>query len=170
MKNNILVGLAALAMGCSTPYSAALTPAMTKQEVQYCGIAIEGFPTYTQNIIEALDLIYYRDQGNWSIVQNNITVIRFNPPSRIDVYTGVFDTDANITTSTQYQPLQWVAGEIVHDAWHREYFRRGEIYNGWEGEKKCMERQNEFFTKIRYPLVDVEKKLQTRYWETQRNW
>ena len=165
MKNKILIGLAALVTGCSTPQ-----PAVPTQVIQYRGIVIEGFPAYTQNTIQALDLIYYRDQGNWSIVQNNITAIRFNPPSRIDVYTGVFDTDANITTSTQYQPLPWVAGEIVHDAWHREYFRRGEAYNGLQGEKKCLERQNEFFRKIEFTPVNVERALQTRYWETQRNW
>ena len=82
MKNKILIGLAASVIGCSTP-----RPAVPTQVIQYRGIVIEGFPAYTQNTIQALDLIYYRDQGNWSIVQNNITAIRFNPPSRIDVYT-----------------------------------------------------------------------------------
>lgn len=169
MRKEFLAGLTALVLSCS-PLQGTPPPKVSKQLYRYSNLIIDGPPDYVQRTIQALDLIYYNDKSNWAIVQENITFIRLNPPSKIYVRTGVFDTDANITTLTQYQPLPWIAGEMVHDAWHREYFRRGEVYNGWEGEKKCMERQNEFFRKIGYPLVDVERRLQTRYWETQRNW
>ncbi len=171
MKKEFLAGLAAIMVSCSPTQFTSSTPLVIKQQYHYFNIIIDGPPDYAQRTIKALDLIYYCDPANWAIVQNNITTIRFNPPSGIYVHTGVFDTDANITTPTSYQPLQWVAGEIVHDAWHRQYFRNGEVYDGWEGEKKCIERQNEFFKKIGYPQVNIEQLLQTRYWEVQpRTW
>lgn len=171
MKKELLIGLSALIMGCSPRQFTSTVPIVIPQQYRYCNIIIDGPPDYAQRTMQALDLIYHRDPGNWVIVQSNITTIRFNPPSGIYVHTGVFDTDANITTPTSYQPLPWVAGEIVHDAWHREYFRRGELYDGWEGEKKCMERQNEFFQRIGYQQVNIEQLLKSRYWEVQpRTW
>lgn len=171
MRKELLVGLAALLVECSPTQLTSTVPMVVQQRYQYLNIIIDGPPDYAQRTTQALDLIYYYDKNNWVIVQDNITAIRLNPPSGIYVHTGVFDTDANITTPTSYQPVQWVAGEIVHDAWHREYFRRGESYKGWEGEKKCMERQNEFFQKIGYKQVNIEQMLKSRYWEVQpRTW
>ena len=116
-------------------------------------------------------MIYSYDPANWVIIRNNVTAIRLNPPSKAHVDTGVLDTDANMETPSSYQSIYWVAGELVHDAWHREYYRKGEKYYGWEGEKKCMERQNEFFQKIGYQQLDIELMLQTRYWEIEpRTW
>lgn len=171
MKKEILTGLmAAYLFGCSG-LPATSPPEVSKHKYRYLTINIEGTLEYAQRTVQALDLIYYRDPENWAVVRNNINTIRLNFPSGIYVDTGVLDTDDNTTTSTHYQLLPWVAGEIVHDAWHREYFRRGEVYEGREGEKKCMERQNEFFQRIGYPQINIEDMLKTRYWEVQpRTW
>lgn len=161
MKREVLAGLTALLVGCST----------MKQDIQYRDIAIDGPPYYVKRIKNALDLVYYSDSENWNIVHSNITLFRLNPPSEMHVRDGICDTDNNIRNDHGEQSLQWVAGEIVHDAWHREYYRRGEVYDGWEGEKKCMERQNEFFQKIGYQQVNIEQLLKTRYWKVQpRTW
>jgi hypothetical protein len=175
MKKQLLSGLAALVMGCASTNTDIPSPSTPKVEAyrkfNYKGIIIQGPGGYDNRVIQALDLIHDHDPQNWLAVEKNITVIRYNPPSGIQVTTGVFDTDINKTTAHYFQPIPWVAGEIVHDAWHREYYRRGEIYSGWEGEKKCIERQNEFFAKVGYPLQDVEQVLNTRFWEIQpRTW
>ena len=56
------------------------------------------------------------------------------------VYTGIFYTNANDS-----EDYRWVGGEIVHDAWHREYYLREKRYIAVRKGKKCLERQNEFF-------------------------
>ncbi len=176
MKKEVLAGLTALLTNCSSSAVHIPSPPQIVQPLPpsgylYRDIVIQGSLKYTNTTMQALDFIFYNDPKNWPIVQNNITVIRFNPPSGIYVHNGVFETDENETTSKYSQPLEWVAGEIVHDAWHREYYRRGEAYNGWEGEKKCMERQNEFFQRIGYKQLNVEEMLKTRYWEVEpRTW
>ena len=172
MQKIVFSGLAALLMSCETHKPVSQTPAVPEisKGLVYRGIVVEGSLEYQQNIVPALELIYQKDPWSWAIVRDNINTIRYNPPSGMHVYAGIYDTDDNKTTPTKYQPLPWVAGEIVHDAWHREYFHRGEAYDGREGEKKCMERQNEFFRKIGYPLLNIEALLNTRYWDVQQRW
>lgn len=167
MNRGIPTGLTALMLGCSPVPSAQVA----KQEIEYRGISIDGPPYYVERMKSALEMVYYTDPESWSTVHSNITLFRLNPPSGINVHSGVCNTDNNIRNAHGEQSLQWVAGEIVHDAWHREYYRRGEAYSGWEGEKKCMERQNEFFWKIGYPRLNIERMLKIRYWEVQpRTW
>mgnify|MGYP001572234584 CR=1 FL=1 len=169
MKKTILAGLAALTMNCAAPQIAGVAPWQaensSRESFLYRGIEIEGLGWRTTKIMQALNLIYYRDPQNWLAVEKNIKKIRYNPPSGMRVYSGIFDTNAN-----DDEDYRWVGGEIVHDAWHREYYLRNEVYNGREGEKKCMERQNEFFWRIGYPLVNIEQILETRYWESQNRW
>ncbi len=169
MKKIILAGLTALTMGCASPQ---ITKAASwqaenpsRESFPHRGIEIEGLGWRTAKVIQALDLIYDRDPQNWLAVEKNIKKIRYNPPSGMLVYTGIFYTNANDS-----EDYRWVGGEIVHDAWHREYYLREEVYSGREGEKKCLERQNEFFSRIGYPLLNIEKLLETRYWETQNRW
>ena len=169
MKKNILAGLAALTMGCAAPQITAVAPRQAESSSRagflYRGIEIEGLGWRTTKVIRALDLIYYRDPQNWLAVEKNIKKIRYNPPSGMLVYSGIFDTNANDS-----EDYRWVGGAIVHDAWHREYYLREEVYGGREGEKKCLERQNEFFWRIGHPLLNIEQLLGTRYWESQDRW
>ncbi len=173
MKKTFLTGLAALLINCETnTFPALQTPSeqVSPQESVYRSIKIEGPEEYKQNIVQALEMIYAKDPRNWYVVRRNINLIRLHPPSGMNVDAGIYNTDDNKSTPWKYQPLEWVAGEIVHDAWHREYYRRDETYDGREGERKCMERQNEFFSKVGYPPLNIETYLQTRYWEIKRNW
>ncbi|MEK6900223.1 MAG: hypothetical protein AABX05_03805 [Nanoarchaeota archaeon] len=170
MNRSLSTLMALSTAGCAYAYLPETSVQEAEPSTIYEGIAISGPVDYTNNIIKALDIVYQKDTQNWQIVKDNLVMIRFSPPSGMHVRTGIYDTDDNKTTSDRYQPLEWVAGEIVHDAWHREYFRRREAYNGMEGERKCMERQNEFFQKIGYPLLDVPLVLSSAYWDARRNW
>ncbi len=164
MKKHLAYGLFSVVMACQD-WPSAQSPSVS------CNIPVQGPEAYAVRMKQALRLIQNRDPENWSMVCHNVTLIRYHPPSGIYVHNGIIHTDENETLPGRYyQPMEWVAGEIVHDAWHREYFRRGEAWDGWKGEKKCMERQNEFFLKIGYPQLDVEDTLKTRYWEIERDW
>lgn len=170
MKKIILAGLAALTLNCAAQQTAKVIPRPQAEKswggsFLYRGIEIEGLGWRTHKIVQALDLIFYRDPQNWLAVEKNIKKIRYNPPSAMLVHSGIFDTNDN-----DNEDYRWVGGEIVHDAWHREYYLRKEIYNGWEGEKKCLERQNEFFLRIDYPPLNIENLLETHYWEVQDRW
>lgn len=169
MNKIIPAGLAAMVISCAAPQEVPVRMPQAERSVYsnflYRGIEIEGLGWRTIKIIQALDLIYYQDPQNWLAVEKNIKKIRYNPPSGMHLYSGIFDTNAN-----DGEDYRWVGGEIVHDAWHREYYLREEVHGGREGEKKCMERQNEFFLRIGYPQLNVEKTLETRYWESQNRW
>ncbi len=139
------------------------------QQECYQDILITGPQNYISKSKRSLELIRIYDPVNWPIVQINISKITLAYHSGIDVATGRCATNENGWNEDD----KGVAGEFVHDAWHREYYRRDEPYRGEAGERKCLERQNEFFEKVSYPKIDIEYTLSLKYWETgfeQRNW
>ena len=73
MKKTILVGLAALTMNCAAPQIAGVAPWQaensSRESFLYRGIEIEGLGWRTTKIMQALNLIYYRDPQNWLAVK-----------------------------------------------------------------------------------------------------
>ena len=129
----------------------------------YAGIIITGPRDYISEIKSSINLIYLMDQQNWQVVRRNITRISLDPPSGISVGDGRYTTNDNLGIT---ETLDWIASEIVHDSWHREYYQRNEPYLGGEGELKCMLRQNQFLAKINSKKrVEINRMLAERYWE-----
>lgn len=134
----------------------------------YQEILITGPEQYIDDIAYGLDLIRDKDPQNWMIVRRNITRITLTGSSGIDVETGRYTTNNN---KLYGETKEWVASEIVHDAWHRELFRRGEAYNHEIGERICLERQNEFFERVGINFrINIENALKSKYWEKKRYW
>ena len=134
----------------------------------YNGILITGTKEYIMAGKKALDLIKKKDPYHWQIVQRNITRITLNGHPGITMDNGRFTSSASYSKSET-----WFAGSIVHDAWHRQYFRNWETYSGREGEKKCMEKQNNFLRRVGHSLLNIEDRLRTEYWKIgyeQRKW
>lgn len=134
----------------------------------YQEILITGPEQYINDIVYGLDLIHDKDPQNWIIVRRNITKITLTGSSSIDVDTGRYATNDN---KLYGETKEWAASEIIHDAWHRELFRRGEAYKHEGGEKTCLERQNEFFERAGINFrINIEEALKSRYWKKERYW
>ncbi|HEY5998433.1 MAG TPA: hypothetical protein VI078_03925 [bacterium] len=65
------------------------------------------------------------------------------------------------------------AGRIVHEAWHGELARSGQVAEGAVAEGFCLARQNEFLRRAGLPAMDLRGALESRYWEKEywsRDW
>jgi len=126
----------------------------------YNRILITGTKEFIAREKEALDLIRNYDPYNWEIVQRNITRITLTSHSGIDVVIGRYTSNDN-----QSKSEAWIASEIVHEAWHRENYRNWKTFSGREGERKSIEKQNDFFRRVGYPPINIEDMLRTEYWK-----
>ena len=84
---------------------------------------ITGPEAYIFQISDALDLIFKNDKGNWKVVKNNITKITLRGCSEMDVFNNRYMTNDN-----ENESLEWIASEVVHDAWHGELFENKQPY------------------------------------------
>jgi hypothetical protein len=122
-------------------------------------IRLTGTPEFVRSIRAALDLLEAADPRNWYFVRKQIRKITLTGHSGMDVFAGRY-TSGHLPDE---HPAQ-AAGRLVHDAWHRELFRRGEPWTGREAEEFCLARQNEFLARAGHPPLDSAAALATGYW------
>lgn len=174
MKKTLLGGLAAIIMSCGPPPAASVPEIkpLTHRGVKVTGIIyrdiqIIGPEDYTNMMMGSLDRLAINTPAFWNFVHQHITTIRFNPPSRVLLKDGIFDTDDNLTTSQKYQPDAWIDSELVHEACHVDQYKTGRPSFGYEAEKECMEWQNMYFRYIGATnmIIDLDKMLAKHHWE-----
>lgn len=132
------------------------------------GILITGTERYISEVKKALELIETRDGRNWYYVRKHVRRITLTGHAGMDIGGGRFTSRESHEGSTEH-----LAGTIVHDAWHRELFVRGMPWEGEEAELFCLDRQNEFLTKLGAETVSPEEAVRSQYWKVDywsRDW
>lgn len=175
-----LAALAACCLGASRPpagevppffkegYESALVSAGRHSQKYHEGIMITGTAGYIARMKDALELIEKSDSRSWYFVRKHIRKITLTGHSGMDVGGGRFTSGA-----VETEGAASTAGGIVHDAWHRELYLRGEAWEGREAEVFCLEKQNELLGKMESPLLDIEEVLRSEYWRSDywsRDW
>ncbi|MBI2125636.1 hypothetical protein HYV87_04940 [Candidatus Woesearchaeota archaeon] len=181
MKKEFIAGLTALMLSCNPVNINSTEPIFIYSSQArhrgvplagevYLDIQIIGPPEYTQRMKDSLDRVY--QTPFWYFVHDNLTAIRFQPPSKVHVEDGVFDSDDNTSTGKKHQPEAWIDSELVHEACHVYLYRSGRETWGYNAEKECMRLQNEYLLHINAQnlLVDVDKMLLERFWEKENRW
>jgi hypothetical protein len=131
----------------------------------YEGILITGTAGYIAAMEKALELIETADQRNWYYVRKHIRRITLTGHAGIDVAAGRFTSASG--------EMEFFAGSLVHDAWHRELYVSGKKWEGREAEILCLEKQNGFLAAVNADLVDLETALASEYWKIdywERDW
>jgi hypothetical protein len=175
-----LAALAACCLGASRPPAEAVRPffqqgyesiqvsARQHSQEYHEGIMITGTAGYIAQMEGALELIERTDSRSWYFVRKHIRKITLTGHSGMDVGGGRFTSGEKSDEGAAS-----TAGGIVHDAWHRELYVRGEPWEGREAEVFCLEKQNEVLGKLKSPLLDIEEVLKSEYWRTDyrsRDW
>ena len=181
MKKKILAGLTALVLNCnpvsftSTDPFLVYPPQAMHRGVPLTGmvyrdIQIIGPVDYTQRMKHSLDRV--SQTPFWYFIHDNLTAIRFQPPSKVHVGNGIFDSDDNTSTGKKHQPEAWIDSELVHEACHVHLYRSGRETWGYNAEKECIAIQNVYLTQVGATnlLIDVEARLQERYWDKKDQW
>lgn len=131
----------------------------------YGEITILGRIDFNSKTIEALKYLEERDNEHFQFIKRNISKIEF---SKI---TGVNIPFRTLYVGKPYKSnMTWYASIMIHDACHVDLSRRGVYPYGEDAERTCMEKQNDFFRNVGYPLLDIEDSLKTRYWEIHRDY
>ena len=182
MKKEILTGLIALLLGCGKPVP--ITPTepifVYSSQARHRGVPITGViyrdiqiigpENYTGRQKHSLDRL--SQTPFWNFVHQNVTTIRYNPPSCVHLEKGIYDTDEDLKTSENNQPEAWIDSEKIHEACHvNQYKTRRESW-GHGAERECMLWQNVYLLHVGAAdlLVDVEQQLKKRYWEKKDQW
>ena len=182
VKKEIFTGLTALLLGCGKPVSITPTEPIFVYSNQarhrsvpitgviYRDIQIIGPQDYTQRMKDSLDRVY--QTSFWYFVHDNLTAIRFQPPSKVNVQNGIFDSDDNTSTVKKHQPEAWIDSELVHEACHVYLHKTRRESWGYQAERECMRLQNRYLMHINAAilLVDVDKMLAERFWEKENRW
>jgi hypothetical protein len=132
------------------------------------GILITGTADYISRVRDALDLVESADPRNWYFLRKHVRRITLTGHPGMDVGGGRFTSGEGEGETTA-----WLAGKIVHDAWHRELYLRGRPWEGREAEVFCLERQREFLARADGGALDVEEALRSEYWKVDywaRDW
>lgn len=131
----------------------------------YDGVTIIGPGDFTSKTLEALKYVKENDKEKYNYVKTNITKIKMWGFSGVNV---LFKS-VGIDERTYKADLRWYSSVLIHEACHINLFDRliwGYIWvRGENAERICMEKQNEFFSKIGYPLLDIEEILKTKHWK-----
>lgn len=127
--------------------------------VYYDGIIIVGPDDFNNKTIEALKYIKENDKENYNFVKINIAKIKHRISSGMNILFGTFNVGESYKSD-----LEWYSSIIIHDACHADLFRRSLWPSGGTAERICMEKQNEFFSKVGYSLIDIEEILRTMFW------
>jgi hypothetical protein len=131
----------------------------------YEGILITGTAGYITAMEKALALIETADSKNWYYVRKHIRRITLTGHAGIDIGAGRFTSGDG--------EVEFLAGSLVHDAWHRELYVSGKKWEGREAEIFCLEKQNGFLAGVNADLVDLEAALASEYWKIdywERDW
>jgi hypothetical protein len=126
----------------------------------YEGILITGTAGYLTSMRKALELIETADPRNWYYVRKHIRRITLTGHAGIDIGAGRFTSGAG-----DVGEVNFLAGSLVHDAWHRELYVSGRRWQGREAEIFCLEKQNGFLTAVNAAPVDLETALASEYWK-----
>ena len=131
-------------------------------------VLITGTEEYVGRVSAALELIERTDPRSWYFVRKHVRKITLTGHPGMDIGGGRFTSGAGEGVERES-----LAGSIVHDAWHREHYVRGDPWEGRGAEIFCLERQNAFLAMVERPPLDIDEVVATAYWETDywsRNW
>ena len=126
----------------------------------YEGILITGTAGYITAVRAALELIETADSSSWYYVRKHVRRITLTGHAGIDIASGRFTSGAG-----EVGGVEFLAGSLVHDAWHRELYVSGKKWEGREAEIFCLEKQNGFLAVVNAAPVDLEAALASEYWK-----
>lgn len=132
------------------------------------GILVTGTVTYISRVRDALELIESADPRNWYFVRKHVRRITLTGHAGMDVGGGRFTSGEG-----EGETGAWLAGKIVHDAWHRELYFRGRPWEGRDAEIFCLGKQREFLERVDSGPLNVEEALESEYWKVDywaRDW
>ena len=173
-KRHLLLVLAAATtcLGASGPEDETLSPLFRgkfeEQQVRarnyvqgyFEGILITGTAEYITDMRAALELIETADSSSWYYVRKHVRRITLTGHAGIDIAAGRFTSGAG-----EVGGVEFLAGSLVHDAWHRELYVSGEKWEGREAEIFCLKKQNGFLAGVNAAPVDLEAALASEYWK-----
>lgn len=128
------------------------------------GPSVQGSDGFKQRVAAAISLLQTKAPSHWEMVKNNLTAIVEGTSSGVNVLNGVFSVGPG---TAQSDPV-WLAGTIVHDAYHVSLFRSGQVYMGESGERAALSKQKEALILMgapAYMIQHVDQVANTRYWE-----
>lgn len=128
------------------------------------GLSIQGSDDFKQRVAQAIALLQSKAPSHWDIVRNNLTAIVEGTSSGVNVVNGVFTVGQ---ATAQTAPV-WLAGTLVHDAYHVSLYRSGQVYMGESGERAALAKQKEALILMgapAYMIAHVDQVVNTRYWE-----
>jgi hypothetical protein len=126
----------------------------------YEGILITGTAEYITAVRAALELIETADSSNWYYVRKHVRRITLTGHAGIDIASGRFTSGTG-----EVGGVEFLAGSLVHDSWHRELYVSGKKWEGREAEIFCLEKQNGFLAGANATPVDLEAALASEYWK-----
>lgn len=150
-------------------------PSMPQEQPQSDNgiVDVVGSKDFTTSVEAALNLLKEKDNAAYQRINKYLSKIVENENSGVDVYSKTFFLGKG-TVSTG--DVFWLAGVIVHDAYHSELFTLNKPYTGAEAEKACNQQQKTALKNIGAPdnyLTYLDEVSESQYWEVpfeQRGW
>jgi len=180
IRTVLLAALGICCLGASRPNMAEVEPyfgenyekaqviARGFDQTYHEGIMITGTSGYISRTREALELIEGRDPRNWYFVRKHVRRITLSGHPGMDIGGGRLTTGREEGATAEA-----IAGGIVHEAWHRELYLTGSLWDGREAEIFCLKKQNEALDKLDGVQLDMDEALRSEYWKVDywsRDW
>lgn len=132
-----------------------------------------GSAAFKGKVGQALELLKAKAPDSYQNVCKYLYKIVENANSGVDIYSKTFFLGSG---TIQQGDVYWVAGVIVHDAYHSQLYSNGQAFVGAGAEETCNQVQKKALRDIGAPdyyLTYLDEVSKSQYWEVpfnQRSW